>query len=145
MSDSQAPPLPFGTALAFAERALTASLKAFLAERDVTPHTWYALNVTARRGPLPVDALRSDLEQARDASPASVRELLDRLASDGLIDLGSGEATLTADGEALYRSLRDAIAARTARLLEPFDPSEVEATIRVLRTLAERAEVPREE
>ena len=58
----------FGQTLAFAERTLTATLRAHLAERDTAPETWYALQLIATRGPgLDREALSRDLE----GSPAS--------------------------------------------------------------------------
>ena len=53
----------FGRTLAFAERALTATLRRHLAERQTTPETWYALQLIATRGPgLSRKALSADLE-----------------------------------------------------------------------------------
>ena len=53
----------FGQTLAFAERALTATLRQHLAKRQTTPETWYALQLIATRGPqLARTALSQDLE-----------------------------------------------------------------------------------
>jgi len=97
----------FGRTLAFAERALTATLREHLAERETEPETWYALQLIATRGPgLAREALSADLEGSRTLDADSTRELLARLEAEGLI---RGDATLdlTAQGEALHRSLRD--------------------------------------
>jgi hypothetical protein len=134
------PPLPpFGQTLAIAERTLTATLRRHLAERDTEPETWYALQLIATRGPgLARNALSDDLEGSRTLNADSTRELLARLQAEGLIR-GDTELDLTAEGEALHRSLREYIAGPTARLLGQFDADDVETTIRTLQAITERA------
>jgi DNA-binding MarR family transcriptional regulator len=130
----------FGQALAFAERTLTATLRAHLAERDTAPETWYALQLIATRGPgLDRAALSRDLEGSPNLDADSTRELLARLQDDGLIR-GDANVDLTAAGEAVHRSLREYIAGPTARLLGQFDPDDVETTVRTLRAITERAQ-----
>jgi DNA-binding MarR family transcriptional regulator len=130
----------FGQTLAFAERTLTETLRQHLAERETEPETWYALRLIATGGPgLAREALSRDLERSRALNPDSTRELLARLEAEGLIR-GDAELDLTAEGEALHRSLREYIAGPTARLLSQFDPDDVETTVRTLRAIAERAE-----
>jgi DNA-binding MarR family transcriptional regulator len=134
------PPASFGQALAFAERTLTATLRRHLAERGTTPETWYALQLIATRGPqLDREALSQDLEGSRTLTAGSTRELLARLAAEGLIH-GDGQIDLTPEGEALHRSLREYIAGPTAQLLGQFDSGDVETTIRTLQAITERAE-----
>jgi DNA-binding MarR family transcriptional regulator len=130
----------FGQALAFAERTMTATLREHLAQRGVVPETWYALSLAASRGPgIPRQALLGDLAGSRTLDAGSAADLLARLEAEGL--LGGGERIdLTAEGEALYRSLREYVAGPTARLLSQFDPGDVETTIRTLRAIAQRAE-----
>ena len=130
----------FGQTLAFAERTLTATLRRHLAERGVQPETWYALQLIATRGPGMARAeLASDLEGSRTLNPDSTRELLARLEAEGLIR-GDAEVDLTADGEALHRSLREYIAGPTARLLGEFDRDDIETTVRTLQAITARAE-----
>jgi DNA-binding MarR family transcriptional regulator len=130
----------FGQALAFAERTLTATLRQHLAERQTTPETWYALQLIATRGPgLSREALRHDLELSRTLDGTSTRELLARLEADGLIR-GDAELELTAEGEALHRSLREYITGPTARLLSQFDVNDIETTVRTLQAITEQAE-----
>jgi DNA-binding MarR family transcriptional regulator len=130
----------FGQALAFAERTLTATLRQHLAERQTAPETWYALQLIATRGPgLSREALSHDLERSRTLDSTSTRELLSRLEADGLIR-GDAELDLTAEGEALHRSLREYIAGPTARLLSQFDVNDIETTVRTLQAITERAE-----
>jgi DNA-binding MarR family transcriptional regulator len=98
------------------------------------------LTLVATRGPaLDHDALRRDLEPSRNLDAASTNELLERLESEGLIR-GDAEVDLTSEGEGRYRSLRESIDAATAQLLGALDPSDIETTMRTLRSVTERAE-----
>jgi hypothetical protein len=84
--------------LAFAERTLTATLRQHLAERQVMPETWYALQLIASRGPkLARQALSHDLEGSRNLNADTTRELLARLQHEGLIR-GETQVDLTAEG-----------------------------------------------
>jgi hypothetical protein len=132
-----ASPPTFGQTLAFAERTLTATLRQHLAERQVAPETWYALQLIASRGPkLARAALSHDLEGSRNLNADTTRELLARLEREGLIH-GDTNLDLTAEGEVLHRSLREYIAGPTARLLGQFDADDVATTIRTLQAIAE--------
>ena len=132
-------PVPFGQTLAFAERTLTAVLRAHLAERDTEPETWYALQLIAMRGPaLDRRQLSDELEASRTLNADSTRELLARLEAEGLIR-GDSEIDLTAEGEALHRSLREYIAVPRVRLLSHFNADDIETTVRTLQAIAERA------
>jgi len=129
----------FGQTLAFAERALTATLRQHLAERETKPETWYALQLIATRGPgLAREALSADLEGSRTLNADSTRELLARLEADGLIR-GDANVDLTAEGETLHRSLREYISGPTVRLLSQFDIDDVETTVRTLQAITARA------
>ena len=130
-----------GQTLAFAERVLSATLIQHLAERDTKPETWYALKLIAAGGPgTGREALRADLEGSRTLDADSADELIARLESEGLVR-GDADATvsLTAEGEALFRSLRDYIVGPTIRLLSQFDVDDVETTIRTLQAITARA------
>jgi DNA-binding MarR family transcriptional regulator len=130
----------FGRTLAFAERALTARLRQHLADRGTEPETWYALQLLATNGSgLARDTLSADLEGSRSLDADSTRELLSRLEAEGLVR-GEARIDLTAEGEALHRSLRDYIAGPTVRLLSEFDLDDVETTIRTLQAITARAE-----
>jgi DNA-binding MarR family transcriptional regulator len=129
----------FGRTLAFAERTLTATLTEHLAQRDTTPETWYALQLIARGGPgLSREALSRDLEGSPRLNADSTRELLARLESEGLIR-GGAQVDLTPEGQALHRSLREYIAAPTARLLGQFDIHDIETTVRTLQEITKLA------
>jgi DNA-binding MarR family transcriptional regulator len=134
------PLIPFGRTLAFAERTLTAVLRKHLAERQTAPETWYALQLVATRGPaFSREALSTDLASSRSLNADSTRELLARLEAEGLIR-GDAEVDLTAEGEALYSSLRDYVAGPTAELLSQFDPEDIDITMRTLQAITKRAE-----
>ena len=129
----------FGQALAFAERTLSATLREHLAQRDTQPETWYALQLIATRGPgLSRQALSHDLEGSPNLNADSTRELLARLAAQGLIH-GDTHVNLTAEGAALHRSLREYIAGPTVRLLSQFDIHDIETTVRTLQAITERS------
>jgi DNA-binding MarR family transcriptional regulator len=130
----------FGQTLAFAERTLTATLRAHLARRDTEPETWYALQLIATRGPaLDREELSRDLASSPNLDAASTRELLARLEAEGLIR-GEAALDLTAEGEALHRSLREYIAGPTAELLGRFDIEDIETTVRTLQAITRAAE-----
>ena len=130
----------FGQTLAFAERTLTATLREHLAQRDTQPETWYALKLIATRGPgISREALSRDLAGSPTLDADSTRELLAGLEAQGLIG-GSAQVDLTAEGEALYRSLREYIAGPTIRLLGQFDIHDIETTVRTMREITKRAE-----
>ena len=129
----------FGTTLAFAERALTATLREHLAKRGIVPETWYALKLVGTRGPgIPRAELSGDLAGSRSLDSASADELLARLEAEGLIR-GDERVDLTAAGEALYRSLSEYVTGSAAELLGQFDLSDVETTIRTLQAITKRA------
>jgi hypothetical protein len=128
----------FGSSLAFAERALTASLRRHLAERDTKPETWYALQLLVLRGPtLAREALLRDLENSRELDADVARETLARLEADGMIH-GDAQLELTVEGRALHHSLREYIAGPTIELLGQFELSDIEATVRTLKAITER-------
>ena len=129
----------FGQALAFAERTLSGTLREHLAQRDTQPETWYALQLIATRGPgVSRQALSTDLEGSPNLNADSTRELLARLEAQGLIH-GDTHLDLTAEGQALHRSLREYIAGPTVRLLGQFDIQDIETTVRTLQAITERS------
>ena len=129
----------FGQTLAFAEQTLTVALREHLAQRDIKPETWYALQLIATRGPaLSRQALSQQLERSRNLNADSTRELLARLEAEGLIR-GGANVDLTTQGEALHRSLREYVAGPAARLLSQFDIHDIETTVRTLQAITKRA------
>jgi DNA-binding MarR family transcriptional regulator len=129
----------FGQTLAFAEQTLTVALREHLAQRGTKPETWYALQLIATRGPgLSRQALSQQLERSRNLNADSTRELLARLEAEGLIR-GGTNVDLTAQGEALHRSLREYVAGPATRLLSQFDIHDIETTVRTLQAVTKRA------
>jgi DNA-binding MarR family transcriptional regulator len=129
----------FGQTLAFAEQTLTVALRDRLAQRNTRPETWYALQLIATRGPgLSRQALSQQLERSRNLNAGSTRELLARLEAEGLIR-GGAHVDLTAQGEALHRSLRGYLAGPTAQLLSQFDIHDIETTVSTLQAITKRA------
>lgn len=129
----------FGYTLALAERTLSGVLQRHLAERGVVPETWYTLQVLATRGPeLERGALSAELAGSRGLNAETTRELLARVASEGLIE-GDETVRMTEQGRALHRSLSEYIAIPRQRLLSAFDPDDVMTTIRTLEAIAQRA------
>jgi len=129
----------FGQTLAFAEQTLTVALREHLAQRGIEPETWYALQLIATRGPgLSRQALSQQLERSRNLNADSTRELLARLEAEGLIR-GGANVDLTAQGEALHRSLREYVAGPATRLLSQFDIHDIETTVRTLQAITKRA------
>jgi DNA-binding MarR family transcriptional regulator len=130
----------FGPSLAFAERTLTAILREHLAQRGTQPETWYALQLIATRGPgLSRQELTDTLAGSRNLDAGSASELLERLEAEGLIR-GSRKIDLTAEGQALHRSLREYVLGPTTRLLSQFDIHDIETTIRTMQAITKRAE-----
>jgi Mn-dependent DtxR family transcriptional regulator len=75
-------------------------------------------------------------------TPGSVRDLLASLAEEGLIR-GDAQVDLTAEGEALHRSLREYISGPTTRLLSQFDIDDIETTVRTLQAVTKLADAGR--
>jgi DNA-binding MarR family transcriptional regulator len=129
----------FGQALAFAERTLTEILSEHLAQRDVTPQTWYALKLIGSGRPgLTRAALTSDLARSKGMNADSAGELLAGLQADGLIS-GEDQVSLTTAGQARYRDLREYVTAPTIRLLSQFDIRDIETTVRTVQAITKRA------
>ena len=111
-------------------RAPTTPRRASGRARDlVRPEAHRRAAARAEREPL-----TADLEGSRTLGAGLPRELLARLESEGLIR-GDEEIELTADGEPLYRDLREYIAEPTARLLGRLDPDDVDTTVRTLQAI----------
>jgi len=133
---TQAIRLPFGTALALAQRTLAAPLAAVLGAANVTMPQWFTLNALGLRGSTPVEVL-SNLLATNGLDPAAVQELLTTLGSAGLVDVRDGVGSLTTTGTARYTELRDRIDVVTKRIFEQFDAARVETAHRLLQEIAE--------
>jgi hypothetical protein len=133
---TQATKLPFGTALALAQRVLAAPLAAVLSAEDMAMPTWFTLNALGLRGPSPVEVLSSLLATNGLDDPA-VRSLLGELTDSGLVEERDGVVSLTADGTARYTHMRDRIETVTTRIFEQFDAIRVETTRSLLQEIAQ--------
>ncbi len=137
-----------GPALGMAERTLTRGLLSVLAETGTPAETWYAFQRLSVFGPAATaDAFRRDLSDTMDLDGPAAAALLDGIVAAGLMhevsDPAGGDAriTLTPAGEDLQRRIRASLAAGTGELIAPFDPEDIETTIRTLNALTERARV----
>jgi DNA-binding MarR family transcriptional regulator len=147
MTDTAAPPVPFGRQLGEAERAARRLLKAVLAMSASTFERWVALNSLAiQGGAVPRDRLQRELAEGLESDTSAIAALLAELADDGLIDErdvpGEPDAKqigLTEQGSALYRRLAESVTHTTAQVLSGLDPDDVRVAIRVLAQVKERA------
>ena len=133
---TQATRLPFGTALALAQRTLAAPLAAVLSAEDLTMPAWFTLNALGLRGPTPTEAV-AQLLATNGLNVAAVRELLADLGDAGLVAERDGVVSLTVAGAARYAQLRDRIDSVTTRIFQNFDASRVEVTRSLLQEIAE--------
>jgi DNA-binding MarR family transcriptional regulator len=135
-----------GPALGMAERTLRRGLVSVLAETGTPVLTWYAFQRLSVFDLAPTAAaFRRDLRETMDLDGAAAAGLLDEIVAAGLMhevsDPAGGEARIarTAAGEERERRIRTSLAAGTGELIAPFDPRDIETTIRTLTALTERA------
>ncbi|MGI8336097.1 MarR family winged helix-turn-helix transcriptional regulator [Actinomadura scrupuli] len=133
---TQAPPLT-GQDIGLAANATRKLLDILLDRTGTTFDEWVALRTLALEGPvIPPAALLPDLAGKLSAGEPAVAALLDRLTARGLVQEGFA---LTADGQALFARLRDAVAGVTARMYGDLDAGDLAVTRRVLAQVTERA------
>jgi len=133
---TQATRLPFGMALALAQRTLTAPLAAVLNAENVTMPEWFTLNALGLRGSTPTPVL-SSLLATNGLDAAAVQELLTALGNAALVEAHDGVVSLTAAGITRYTQLRDRINVVTIRIFERFDAARVETARGLLQEIAE--------
>jgi predicted transcriptional regulator len=143
MTTTQTQTPAFGQTVGYAQRALNALLKTVLAETETSFETWVVLSILGARGPaMQRDGLHHDLAVGLELAPAAVDELLERVASEGLIGIADdGTVEPTATGAALYLRLRRSASELTAQVVRDLDPDDVQTTIAVLQSATARAEV----
>ena len=127
--------LPFGTAMALAERNLRGPLTQILTEEDLEPGAWFTLNALGLRGTTPAATIK-ELLSTNGYDHASVDALLARLATVGLIEDGD-ELLLTPAGAERYASVSDRIGTATRRVFSLFDATQVETARALLQQVAE--------
>jgi DNA-binding MarR family transcriptional regulator len=137
-----------GPALGMAERTLRRGLVSVLAETGTPIQTWYAFQRLSFSGAAPtVPAFRADLSDSLDLDGPAAAALLNGIVAAGLMHEvsepagGDARITLTPAGEDLQARIRASLAAGTGELIAPFDPADIETTIRTLNALTERARV----
>jgi DNA-binding MarR family transcriptional regulator len=133
---TQPAPLPFGTALALAQRTITAPLDGIREAERTTAPAWFTLIALAMRGPSTADAL-AGLLATNGLDRTAVGDLLATMERDGLVEVDDGAVALTAAGTARHAHLRDRIGAIAARVAERFGPDRVEAARELLQEIAE--------
>lgn len=131
-----APTLPFGSAMALAERNLRGPLIRILTEEDLEPGAWFTLNALGLRGGTPKSTVKELLITSGYDDP-SVDVLLARLAADGLIEDGDELLSLTPAGAERYASVTDRIGTVTGRVFSLFDATRVETARALLQQIAE--------
>jgi DNA-binding MarR family transcriptional regulator len=146
MTTATTAPPGLGPAVGRAERALSQLLGDVLAETGTAPDTWYAFQrLAAFAAPPSRQAFLRDLRGELVEDDASATALLERIVAAGLMGETREQAgddariRLTEAGEALRERIRVPSAALTRQLTAPFDPADVEVTIRTLAGLTERA------
>lgn len=128
--------LPFGTALALAQRTLAAPLAAVLGAENVAMPEWFTLNALGLRGSTPMKAL-ANLLATNGLDAAVVQDLLTTLGNSGLVELRDGVASLTTAGNVRYTELRDRIDQVTTRIFEQFDPARIETARSLLQEIGD--------
>ncbi|TCC51064.1 hypothetical protein E0H75_13050 [Kribbella capetownensis] len=131
-----APTLPFGTAMALAERNLRGPLTRILTEEDLEPGAWFTLNALGLRGIVPTTTVKELLSTSGYDEPRA-DALLPRLAAGGLIEDRDGLLQLSPAGSERYTSVRDRIATAAGRVFSLFDATQVETARALLQQLAE--------
>jgi hypothetical protein len=133
---AQATTLPFGTALALAQRNLSAPLAAVLSSEGIDMREWFTLNALGLRGATPVEAL-ADLLATNGPGADAARDLIASMNDSGLVDVRGSTVSLTSAGTARYTRLRDRIGVVTARIFERFDAQRVETARSLLQEIAD--------
>jgi hypothetical protein len=128
--------LPFGTALALAQRTLSAPLAAVLRTEHLGMREWFTLNGLGLRGSTRMEVL-ADLLATNGLDAAAARDLVAGMENSGLVEVRGGVVSLTQAGTARYTSLRDRISQVTTRIFERFDAERVETTRGLLEEIAE--------
>jgi hypothetical protein len=128
--------LPFGTALALAQRTLSAPLAAVLSIENVGMREWFTLNALGLRGSTRMDVL-ADLLATNGSDASAARDLVATMENSGLVEVRDGAVSLTQAGTARYTSLRDRISQVTTRIFDRFESERVETAHRLLEEIAD--------
>ena len=131
------PVLPFGTALALAQRYLARQFTQTITSCGLPAVEWFTLNALGLRGPtLPVATL-TDLSATNGLDAAAVNALLADMAGRGLAERAGGTVTLTVAGKARYEEVRVALDADARGTFSRLDAEQVETARALLQQIAE--------
>jgi hypothetical protein len=133
---AQTTKLPFGTALALAQRTLTAPLAVVLRTEGLDMPEWFTLNALGLRGAAHMEVL-ADLLSTNGLDTAAAQNLVTAMKNAGLVEVNDGLVTLTSAGITRYTSLRDRIKLISNRVFEQFDPVRVETARALLQEIAD--------
>jgi DNA-binding MarR family transcriptional regulator len=131
------PPLPFGTALALAQRYLARQFNQTIDACGLPAVEWFTLNALGLRGPTMPTATLADLSASNGLDRAGVDVLLADMARRGLVETTAEATTLTGAGRARFEEVRDALAADAEQTFGRVDAEKVEAARALLQEIAE--------
>jgi DNA-binding MarR family transcriptional regulator len=148
MTDTQTtarPPVPLGQAVGAAEAALTSLLTGVLAETGTSRLTYLAFQrLSLAGGTAPADGYVRDLRDALALDEEAATALAASLRTAGFTQELERDAAavvqLTDAGTALAGRIRRSVGRVTAELVAPFDPGDIETTIRTLQAVTQRAQ-----
>ena len=132
---ASAPELPFGTALALAQRTLSAPLSAVLEDERLPMLEWFTLNALGLRGPTRIQVV-TGLLAGNGLDSSAVLDLLAHMEGSGLVERHTDAVSLTDAGVDRYTRARDRINEVTARVFEPFGAARVESARILLQEIA---------
>jgi DNA-binding MarR family transcriptional regulator len=135
--NTDTPPLPFGTALALAQRYLARQLNQTIDACGLPAVEWFTLNALGLRGPTLLTATLADLLASNGLDRAAVDTLLADMAGRGLVDATAAATTLTVAGRARFEEVRDALAANGRQTFSRLDADKVESARALLQEIAE--------
>jgi hypothetical protein len=132
--------IPVGQAVGMAETALSALLAGVLAETGTPRQTYLALQRMAALGDHATrDQYVADLSEWLGLDQWQAAELADSLAASELLTVTDETVRLSETGAGLRARILSSIGTVTAGLYEPFDPADLETTVRTLQQITTRA------
>jgi len=130
-------PLPFGTALALAQRYLTHQLNQTIDACGLPAVEWFTLNALGLRGPTLPTATLANLLASNGLDRPAVDALLASMAGRGLVETSAAATTLTGAGRARFEQVRDVLAVNSRQTFNRLDADKVEAARALLQEIAE--------
>jgi DNA-binding MarR family transcriptional regulator len=131
---------PIGPAVGMAEAVLSKLLAGVLAETSTARPTYLALQrMVSLGGQATRDQYIADLSEWLGLEQPQANELAGSLLAAGLLTATDGTIRLSETGAELRARVMDSVGKVTARLYEPFDPADLETTVRTLERITIRA------